>query len=500
VLVWGNLSGQSSTLTGSTFSGATSFVMPYSGTANDPLLSAASTATVTNKTFSGASNAWQGGVIGAAYGGTGVNNGSSTATLGGNLSTAGAVTFSGAFSFTGTLTAATAVTFPTSGTLMANPMTTAGDLIYGGASGAATRLPIGSNGNCLTVASGNPAWGACGSASPGGSTTQVQFNSAGSFGGSSALTWSSPTLTIGVQGTTLGQLALASSAAFTATLAPSASQTVSYTLTLPPTAGAVSQCLQNNGTTPGVLTFGSCGGTATLAVGTTTTSGGAAGQIMYDTGSLLQEAANLIYDTTNFDVDLYRVTGTNFEEMTLGWQTVNSNPVATWQITKGGAGTQRSFAITSGGLATSNIVIDFGVFNANTLDFGYNGTFDACFAGTWCYGKTASKFQGANTAIFGWASASSGLPSNNADTTLCRQAAGAVEVNSGTGCGTGGTIRAKVMGTPTGYTVGTLPASPTTGDRTYVTDATSCTFLGSVTGGGSTFCPVIYNGSAWLGQ
>lgn len=54
---------------------------------------------------------WQGTVIGSTYGGTGVNNGSSTFTMGGN------VTFSGAFTFAGTLTGNTAVTFPTSGTL-----------------------------------------------------------------------------------------------------------------------------------------------------------------------------------------------------------------------------------------------------------------------------------------------------------------------------------------------------------------------------------------------
>lgn len=42
-----------------------------------------------------------------------------TAALGGNLSTAGAVTFSGAFGFTGTLTGTTALTFPTSGTVTA---------------------------------------------------------------------------------------------------------------------------------------------------------------------------------------------------------------------------------------------------------------------------------------------------------------------------------------------------------------------------------------------
>lgn len=51
------------------------------------------------------------GVLPAANGGTGVNNGSSTITLGGSL------TLSGAYTFTGTLTNTTAVTFPTSGTL-----------------------------------------------------------------------------------------------------------------------------------------------------------------------------------------------------------------------------------------------------------------------------------------------------------------------------------------------------------------------------------------------
>lgn len=39
-----------------------------------------------------------------------------------------------------------------------NPMTTAGDLIYGGVAGAATRLGIGSSAQILTVSSGNPIW------------------------------------------------------------------------------------------------------------------------------------------------------------------------------------------------------------------------------------------------------------------------------------------------------------------------------------------------------
>lgn len=47
-----------------------------------------------------------------------------------------------------------------------NPMTTAEDLIKGGASGAPTRLAVGSNGQCLTISGGSVGWGACGTSSP----------------------------------------------------------------------------------------------------------------------------------------------------------------------------------------------------------------------------------------------------------------------------------------------------------------------------------------------
>lgn len=58
-----------------------------------------------------ATGVWNGTIIGSTYGGTGVNNGARTITIGGN------VTFSGGFTFAGTLIGNTAVTFPTSGTL-----------------------------------------------------------------------------------------------------------------------------------------------------------------------------------------------------------------------------------------------------------------------------------------------------------------------------------------------------------------------------------------------
>jgi hypothetical protein len=52
---------------------------------------------------------------------------------------------------------------------MANPMTTAGDLIRGGTAGAPTRVAVGTTGQVLTVAAGVPGW-----ADPAGIDTSLQ--------------------------------------------------------------------------------------------------------------------------------------------------------------------------------------------------------------------------------------------------------------------------------------------------------------------------------------
>ena len=48
------------------------------------------------------------------------------------------------------------------------------------------------------------------------------------------------------------------------------------------------------------------------------------------------------------------------------------------------------------------------------------------------------------------------------------------------------------------YTVATLPAAGTQGRRAWVTDATTPTFLGTLTGGGAVVTPVFDNGTAWV--
>jgi hypothetical protein len=69
-----------------------------------------------------ATGTWNGGIITGQYGGTGVNNGARTITLGGNLTT------SGAFATILTVTGATNVTLPTTGTLVNSSVTTLSSL------------------------------------------------------------------------------------------------------------------------------------------------------------------------------------------------------------------------------------------------------------------------------------------------------------------------------------------------------------------------------------
>ena len=92
-------------------------------------------------------------IVNPAHGGTGVNNGTNTLTLGGNTA------FSGAFTFTGTLTGNTAVTFPTTGTLattsqlLISPLNTKGDIWVWSTTN--DRLPVAvGDGKILQVSSG----------------------------------------------------------------------------------------------------------------------------------------------------------------------------------------------------------------------------------------------------------------------------------------------------------------------------------------------------------
>lgn len=50
----------------------------------------------------------------------------------------------------------------------------------------------------------------------------------------------------------------------------------------------------------------------------------------------------------------------------------------------------------------------------------------------------------------------------------------------------------------TGYLTTDLPSTAVIGQKAYVTDADTPAYLQIVVGGGSDFCPVIYDGTNWL--
>ncbi len=73
-----------------------------------------------------------------------------------------------------------------------SPMTTLGDIIYGGASGTGSRLGIGSSGQLLTVVSGIPAW----TTVTAGTVTSVSVVSANGLAGTVATATTTPAITL----------------------------------------------------------------------------------------------------------------------------------------------------------------------------------------------------------------------------------------------------------------------------------------------------------------
>jgi hypothetical protein len=141
-------------------------------------------------------------------------------------------------------------------------------LSYGGTSSASVLLKAassgtttitfpstsGSSGQVLsTDGSGNLSWTSV-SATPGGSTTQIQFNSSGSFDGSANLTWDGTNVQLGATGAL--RFADTDSSNYVAFKAPG---TVSsnVTWTLPSTDGSSGQVLSTNGS--GTLSWASSG-------------------------------------------------------------------------------------------------------------------------------------------------------------------------------------------------------------------------------------------------
>jgi hypothetical protein len=119
VTLGGNFTTSGAFNTTLTVTGATNVTLPSTGTLVSTTVTALSSLVTVGTITTGT---WNGTVVGATYGGTGINNGASTITLGGALS------FSGAFTTAFTVTGNTTVTLPTTGTLVNTAVTTLSSL------------------------------------------------------------------------------------------------------------------------------------------------------------------------------------------------------------------------------------------------------------------------------------------------------------------------------------------------------------------------------------
>lgn len=203
--------------------------------------------------------AWQGTLIGGTYGGTGVNNGVSTITLGGSLVT------SGAFASTFTMTGITNVTFPTSGTLLTS-------------AGAVTSLAATANQTTVSGATGAVTTGLASNAIlPGtGGVTLPQGNTAARAGGAGTIRFNTQAAVFEstVDGATWAIIDTSASGDVdsiigTANQVIASNPTGNVTLSLPQSIAT------SSGVTFGSMTFSTTSG----IIGTTTNNDAAAGSV-----------------------------------------------------------------------------------------------------------------------------------------------------------------------------------------------------------------------------
>lgn len=348
------------------------------------------------------------------------------------------------------------------------PATSGSAILYGNGSGGFSTATIGSG---LTF-TGGVLSASGGGGTPGGSSGQMQYNNGGAFGGASGVTTDGTSLTIA-----------------------SGSQTSSYNSL------SITQTFNGSGTTFGapfkvnvtntasatgsVLADLQIGGSSVWKVNTT-------GQIIMTDAGTTSNPAISIGNCSSCGLDTAGIVG--FGSLNLA---VNQNYVlATSQAvlgfansTLGGPTAQAGFTTPGTGILHEGEAADAASPVAQTL--GVQGvvvgtTNGAGASWTLAGSKSTGNAQGGPIVL---ATSPAGASSGTA-----QNASTAVETISPSGGF--GTIQMNTVFSAAGTA---LPSCVTSlkGATAMVSDATSPTFLGSYTSGGSTFSPVVCTGSSW---
>ncbi len=184
-----------------------------------------------------------------------------------------------------------------------------------------------------------------------------------------------------------------------------------------------------------------------LTVGTTGTTSGAAGQIMFDTGSVLTEQTGFSYSSgilsvqngvTAQSIQAYNTaSGTsfvNFEKAIFSFQnTVNTLTIGT---TFGGTGVARNMQFVVGGVNK----LDYGITVSNiwTTSAGFEWGINSGYLN----GSTGSIYIPGQAGFYGFTSNTVALPASTIDTNLSRVSAGIIGVGTGALGSVAGSIKA----------------------------------------------------------
>jgi hypothetical protein len=203
-----------------------------------------------------------------------------------------------------------------------------------------------------------------------------------------------------------------------------------------------------------------------LTIGTTATSGGAAGQIMFDTGSVLQESSNLLWDNTNYVLSVLQNTGT-FKLGASSDVILKRRAAANFQL--GAADAAAPVAQT---LSVQSVVA--GTSNTAGTNFTINGSQGT---GTGAGGSIIFQVAPAGT---------TGTSQNALATAMTIAGSGAITINNGPTIGTGvGNITTVISAGASGYPVlQWVQAGGVRGTLQYHNGAGNMEF--SQSGGGST--------------